>query len=176
MDASADFFTLFNELAIGVTLSVSPDAGTCRAQTVSAAGDIETGNAGRFQEALLSFLAARPAIVLLRLDISRVSYVSSIGIGALASIHRTLMERQGGLALHSASPRLRELIKQLGFSELLGPEEQQDEEAVGAAHSLFPRTLPCPQCKGGLQVARPGRFRCRLCGTVFVVDGTGDAV
>jgi anti-anti-sigma factor len=163
-------FAAFNSLDVGVNLEQSTGAGE-ESITVSVRGHIETGNAARFQDAVLDFIKARSGLLRLRLDISQVSYVSSMGIGALATVHKQMAERKGSLLLCRASPRLKELFGQLGFADIF----EMAAEGCPEGEAAFPLTISCPGCRTSLRVSKAGRFRCQSCGVVFTVDASGNA-
>ncbi len=166
-------FASFNALALGVTLEevVSrPDAAT---RAVEVRGHIDTGNADRLQDALLDFISDEPDVERLCLDVSRVTLVSSRGIGALAAVRRRMAERKGTLVLHRANPRLKELFIQLGFSEIFTLSDEPCGAPPRRDRAAFPLTLHCPRCRTALRVSKPGRFRCKSCGSTFTVEPAG---
>jgi anti-sigma B factor antagonist len=177
MEGSAAAFDQFNSLSLGVTLEESQIRRPPGTLAIQVKGHIETGNALRFQEALNELISGRSDMHRLCLDVSQVSYVSSMGIGALAAVHQRMAEKNGELVLHRPSPRLKEIFAQLGFSEIftLSDAACGDEAPAGPRRAAFPLALPCPHCKSALRVSRPGRFRCQSCGSIFTVDPAGNA-
>jgi anti-anti-sigma factor len=177
MSEPLSVFGAFNSLSLGVFLEEIPARSAAHVLSVAVTGYVETGNAGRFQDALIQYVSERPDVRRLCLDVSLISYVSSMGIGALAAVHQRMAERNGSIVLHRASPRLKELFAQLGFSEIFSLSDAAcgDEGGDAGSRAVFPRALACPKCESPLRVSKPGRFRCQSCGSIFSVDLTGAA-
>jgi len=162
----------FNERGMGAVLGSSRLAGDAAGILLTIQGSLETGNAGQFQDAVVGLIEGRQPLKTVIVDLSQVTYISSMGVGALATISKLVAERQGVFKLQGVSPRMRELFRQLGFLEIFQMADEPDSSGTAPA-SVFPLTMACRRCGKPLQVPRPGRFRCRSCGAVFGVDAAG---
>ena len=165
-------FTDFNARHMGVVLGSSALPGDALGILLTIQGSLETGNAGQFQDAVMGLLEGRAPLKTVIVDLSQVTYISSMGVGALATISKLMAERQGVFRLQGVSPRMRELFRQLGFLEIFQVADEPGSSGAVPSGS-FPITIPCRRCGKPLQVSRPGRFRCRSCGAVFGVDAAG---
>ena len=114
------------------------------------------------------------------LDMARVRYVNSSGLGVLVREAEDLRAGGGGLALAGVATRVRIVIEMLGLEPFLplysdvaagclalGSNvalEVPDPEAVADPEpgSLYPRAARC-RCGTRLELARPGRWRCPRC-------------
>ena len=72
------------------------------------------------------------------LDLSKVDFMSSAGLGALVACHRQLQAIRGTLVISSASDQVLKLINLSGLEDVLLPEEGSASEGTAAAHSAPP--------------------------------------
>src|SRR5215472_9975292 len=95
-----------------LAFSVSREAGYA---VLSVAGNVDAGTEQRFRDALTSVLAhGVPRIVV---DLSRVAFMSSAGIGVLMGVRRVLADAGGSLVL--ASPH-GEVVQVLSITGVAG--------------------------------------------------------
>lgn len=97
-----------------LTISVSPGPGYL---VVSVAGEIDTVTASQFREQLASVITcgARRVVV----DLARVTFMDSAGIGVLTATHRVLAVQQGSLAVVSPSPAVRRVLSLSGLDQVI---------------------------------------------------------
>ena len=90
--------------------------------------EIDAGNAGEFKRDIAPILQANPKLVL---DLSRLIFVDSSGLGAMLSCLRQLTARSGDLKLCGMSKQVRalfELVRMHRIFDIYGTRE----EAVSA--------------------------------------------
>jgi anti-sigma B factor antagonist len=93
--------------------------------------ELDAGNAGEFKRDIAPVLGANTKLVL---DLSRLSFVDSSGLGAILSCLRQLSAKSGDLKLCSMSKKVRglfELVRMHRIFDIYGTQE----EAVSAFHS-----------------------------------------
>jgi len=139
-------------------------------------GYLDTYNTPYFQRQVSE--AIRCGYVRIVFDCAQVSYMSSQPIGYFASLVKELRSLDGGFVLVQITRRVREVVQRLGLASWF-PEAQTTEEALaflspeGGRSGPFPKVFDCPICRKKLRVLRDGRYRCRECKTVIVVEASG---
>jgi anti-sigma B factor antagonist len=84
---------------------------------LSVAGNVDAGTEQRFRDALASVLAhGVPRIVV---DLSRVAFMSSAGIGVLMGVRRVLADAGGSLALASPHGEVAQVLSITGVAEVI---------------------------------------------------------
>lgn len=110
-------------------------------------GDFETYAIGEFLEAMESIKAEHdeepPRVVL---NMRRVKFINSTGIGALLRARKELEAAGGGLALARSSAFVREIFEKLGLDKVLRNYEEEDEAAeallADKTHEAVPAVPP----------------------------------
>ncbi len=108
------------------------------------------------------------------LNCSAVTYMSSVGIGAVVLLHRELAKQGGALQITGMQHRVYEVFHLLGFTSVLSFADE-DETAVALLNQtrdIFPATVCCVICQRKLKAPRAGSFRCPSCRTVLAVGLT----
>jgi anti-anti-sigma factor len=122
----------------------------------------------------VSFNKPQAGFVCIIVDMSGVPYASSSGIAALVHLLKLARTRSGNLLLNHIQPRVREIPSLLGFLQFFTLTEAFGEAvAAFAPHctsTAFPRVFGCPVCSTPLNAVKTGRFRCRECKTILLVD------
>jgi anti-sigma B factor antagonist len=97
-----------------LTISVSPEPGYV---VVSVAGEIDVATAAQFREQLASVISggARRVVV----DLARVTFMASAGIGVLTGTHRVLAAQSGSLVLASPSPAAGRVLSLAGVDQVI---------------------------------------------------------
>lgn len=108
-----------------LTISVSPEPGYA---VVSVAGEIDVATAAQFREQLASVISggARRVVV----DLARVTFMASAGIGVLTGKHRVLATQSGSLVLASPSPAAGRVLYLAGVDQVI-PVTGSVADAVG---------------------------------------------
>jgi anti-anti-sigma factor len=139
-------------------------------------GYLDTYNTPHFQRLVTE--AIRSGFVRIAFDCGEVSYMSSQPIGYLASLVKELRSRGGGFVLLKLADRVQEVVQLLGLTSWF-TQAQTTEEAFallsppGEGGGPFPKIFDCPICHKKLRVVKQGRYRCRECKTVVVVESSG---
>jgi anti-sigma B factor antagonist len=138
-------------------------------------GWLDLYNYNQFQKRVAKAIEA--GFTRLIVDLQAVSYLSSLPIGGLVTILRSVRTRGGDLVLQGVQPRVYEVLQLLGFSQFftLTPalEDSVAHYSRRPADATFPRVFTCPICEVKLRAARAGRFRCSHCRTILALAGTG---
>jgi len=167
-------FDRLNAGKSGVTVNGASIGGDATALFVTVEGYIETGNAGSFQTSMLEMLQECMEIGIVVIDIGKVTYMASMGIGAFITILSRTKEMGKRLFLCSVPKRTEDLFRQLGFWDMFEKVDRPESALTGgAAPAVFPARIPCPTCGRALKVGRTGSFRCPSCRTVFDVNAEG---
>ena len=90
---------------------------TPEAMVVRVAGDADADNVDELDRQLRSLVAVRPSCMIL--DVSGLSFISSMGIGVLLRIRNELAENTGRLLVAAPRPMVRESLRRAGLLEVL---------------------------------------------------------
>lgn len=163
--------TLFDRLnagKTGVTAYGEPMAGDPSSLRIAVEGFIETGNATLFQTEMLGVISSCTDVRTIVIDMGKITYLSSMGIGAFTVILAGTKEAGKKLLLCGVPRKIEDLLRQLGFWDMF--------EKTGLPDGTpFPATVPCPSCRKALHVPRQGVFRCPSCRSSFSVDRDASA-
>lgn len=102
-------------------------------------------------------------------DLSGINYMSSTGVGLFTSLLKECCNKNKKMFLMAIQPKVLEVYDLLGFSQFFDIISDLDEMNKSRKH-LFPVELKCPQCSVSLKVPRPGRFACKSCKHIFIVN------
>ena len=115
--------------ADSLAFSVTREAGYA---VLSVAGNVDAGTEQRFRDALTSVLAhGVPRIVV---DLSRVAFMSSAGIGVLMGVRRVLADAGGSLVLASPHGEVAQVLSITGVAGVI-PVAASLADAVAALGS-----------------------------------------
>ncbi|RLW69233.1 MAG: hypothetical protein B6D68_02345, partial [spirochete symbiont of Stewartia floridana] len=146
-------------------------------------GQIDFDNAWPFLDRVNSFIAK--GYIMLILDCTDVNYISSSGIGALVSIEKELLSRNGTMVLVGLRQKVFDLFDLLGFRDHFDYNNTV-EEAVGVycennycldddeINKNSPLVFRCPICAKKQKAERSGRFRCSFCRFIVEIDEDGE--
>jgi anti-sigma B factor antagonist len=136
------------------------------------AGYIDTYNAGKFATEVMKVIALGSYKLLF--DLSKVSYISSFGIGVFIDFMRKVKKHGGDVALLNPQRNVEEVFSLLGFAEFLNLMHSTKDELIDSLFSRdtlsnrsFPHAFRCQICDKRLLVKRAGTFRCPECRTVL---------
>lgn len=137
-------------------------------------GELNTYNTPDLQKQVSE--AIRSGFVRIVFDCEQVPYMASLPIGYLVSLVKELGARGGGFVLVKVAERVLEILQVLGLASWLA-RAQTTEEAFALlapeGGGPFPKIFDCPICHKKLRVVKQGRYRCRECKTVVVVESSG---
>ena len=115
--------------ADSLAFSVTREAGYA---VLSVAGNVDAGTEQRFRDALTSVLAhGVPRIIV---DLSRVAFMSSAGIGVLMGVRRVLADAGGSLVLASPHGEVAQVLSITGVAGVI-PVAASRADAVAARGS-----------------------------------------
>lgn len=142
-------------------------------------GYIDTYNSLYFQTQVSKAIVE--GYIQLIFDCSRLTYVSSTGIGSFSIFLKTTKAHGGEVILVNVNNKVYDVFHLLGFSQFF-PMKDSIAEAIkflGSASrrdtsSLFPKILTCPVCERKVNVKRPGRYRCSSCKTILAVNSNAE--
>ncbi|MER7281857.1 STAS domain-containing protein [Dactylosporangium sp. NPDC000244] len=99
---------------------------------VEVLGPLEAATVGALRSVVLDAVAAyRPR--LLAIDLRRVPFMDSIGIGALVAANNKVREVGGSIEVRSPSPFVHRLLQITGLTELFGLPDLPDDAPVSGA-------------------------------------------
>ncbi|MEL3908873.1 MAG: STAS domain-containing protein [Treponemataceae bacterium] len=142
-------------------------------------GYIDTYNFLYFQTQVSKAIAE--GYLQLIFDCTKLTYVSSTGIGSFSIFLKTIKPRGGNVVLVNVKPKVYDVFHLLGFSQFF-PIKDSIAEAIAFLESkyqqapldLFPKILTCPFCEHKLNIKRPGRYRCANCKTILAVNNNAE--
>lgn len=112
-----------------LAFSVSREPGYA---VLSVAGDVDAGTEQRFRDALTSVLTH--GVLRIVVDLSRVDFMSSAGIGVLMGVRRVLSDAGGSLVLASPHGQVAQVLSMTGVAEVI-PVTASVSDAVAALGS-----------------------------------------
>jgi anti-anti-sigma factor len=167
------YFQRINEAGKGLTVSGAMREADEHTLVLTLVGYIETQSAPLFQDNILALIEEYPGITTVVLDMANLTYLASMGIGALITVHNKAAETGRRLLLCGVPEKIWSVISQLGFGDTFQRIGNLDELSTGAKNALsdgFPMNVSCPQCGKKLRVSKPGAHRCPDCKTQFPVE------
>src|SRR5688572_2423545 len=133
----------------GLDVTLKPVDGDASAGIAEMNGVIDGTTVGKFQESLEDCF--KRGVRKLVVDMSKVRYVNSTGLGAIVKYNDRLKGAGGGLALAKVTPKVKIVIEMLGlqaFFDICGDEKQALEAlgriGGGAAPAAPPPPPPAP--------------------------------
>ncbi len=100
-----------------------------RSLVVRLAGELDLHTAIQFREVVESRLDADDSLTSLILNMSRVEFVDSSGLGAILGRYKRISQRGGQVYLVRVQPRVRRIFELSGLFKILS-EAASEEEAV----------------------------------------------
>ena len=113
-------------------------------------------------------------------DCSKLSFISSSGIGAFTSIKDLVTSNDGEIIICGLDPEVFHVFDLLGFSEYFAYSDSIDEaisqhhETMNRLTGVFPLIFRCPGCAQRQKAMKEGRFQCADCKSILTVDESGD--
>ncbi|WP_251096283.1 STAS domain-containing protein [Streptomyces sp. Caat 7-52] len=100
--------------------------------TVDVAGDLDLDTHDHLVETVTEQLARHPEARGVRLDLTELSWIDSVGLSALLMVHRRTRAAGRALYLDNRSALLERLLRQTDTLDHLTARPAQDEDATGA--------------------------------------------
>jgi anti-sigma B factor antagonist len=128
---------------------------------------LDTYNSSDFFRIIHRFLELEKRLVLV-LDISKVNYMSSTGIGSCVEINRHCLKNNIKLYIKGMQKNVEEVFQLLGFYGFFNYiDELNDIKEEKIKRSLFPANIQCPYCSKKLKAQKTGSFKCPECLSAF---------
>lgn len=141
---------------------------------VKISGIIDTYNSDIFRKAIEDYIDYNKKSKILIIDMEKISYTSSTGIGALVQIQKKCTKRGIKLYLMSVDNKIKEVLSLLGFIKFFSfIDEWSDISEEKIERSIFPTTVSCPNCDKKFKVSKAGSYRCPSCKETFRVESNG---
>ena len=86
---------------------------------IKAADSLDNESSVPFVKAMERLLEANPSIQTLELDLSEIRYISSTGVGALASVYMSAQRHQTNFSIINPSKHVTTILSLLGFEIFL---------------------------------------------------------
>ena len=105
-------------------------------------GEIDLGTAARFKELGADLVVQ--GVRFLAVDLSKVSFMDSTGLGALVVILKRLRNKDGRLCLFAGSSQIRGLLSMTGLEAVfhMEPDENAAERYLSASQPSSPTSPP----------------------------------
>jgi anti-sigma B factor antagonist len=130
-------------------------------------GLLDTYNSSDFFRIIHRFLELEKRLVLV-LDISKVNYMSSTGIGSCVEINKHCLKDNIKLYIKGMQKNVEEVFQLLGFYGFFNYiDELNDIKEEKIKRSLFPANIQCPYCSKKLKAQKTGSFKCPECLSAF---------
>lgn len=81
-------------------------------------GELDLHTSPQFREEVTQYFAAHPNIKYLIINVKRLSFIDSSGLGVILGRYRELQERGGQLFFVQANPQVRRILKISGFEKI----------------------------------------------------------
>lgn len=139
-------------------------------------GYIDTYNSTYFQNQMLKVLEC--GYINIVFECSKLSYMSSSGIGAFIFLINKVKLSNGHIILLSVNDKINEVLQLLGFSQFFNLLDSK-EDAIkffkkdNETKSIFPKVIKCPKCSKNLKIVKAGRFRCSSCNLILLIKTNG---
>lgn len=157
-------------------LNTEEPAGDSEAIILKLDGLIDTYNSSDLQKEVLDIISSYSKIVF---DCSKLTYVSSTGVGTFMVFLKSVKEKNGTIVLANLQQKVMEIFQLLGFSKFFTVTDSLDEglKVLGIStevKSCFPKVFECPACGKKLKASKSGKFRCIQCSAIIGIslDGT----
>lgn len=157
-------------------LHIEEIAGGSKAVILKLDGLIDTYNSSDLQKEVLDIISLYTKVVF---DCSKLTYVSSTGVGTFMVFLKSIKERNGTIVLTNLQQKVLEIFQLLGFSKFFTITDSLDEslKVLGIsteAESCFPKVFECPSCKKKLKASKAGKFRCIQCSSIISISADGN--
>lgn len=153
---------------LGLTFEAPQGCENCREFVLQ--GELDFFNAPHFLRVVSDLLGEDKCDLIF--DLTKMSYMSSTGVGAMMSVLKTVQEYAGRIVLVRPALKVREVFSILGFLEFFEIADTRGEALSllkEGPKSSFPALGVCPICRTRLRLPRPGTFRCPECRTIMRV-------
>lgn len=139
-------------------------------------GLIDTYNSPDLQKEVLNIISSYTKIIF---DCTKLTYVSSTGVGTFMVFLKSIKEKNGIIVLANLQQKVLEIFQLLGFSKFFTITDNMDEslKVLGISptetNSCFPQIFECPSCRKKLKVSKPGKFKCIQCSSIIGISADG---
>lgn len=137
-------------------------------------GLIDTYNSSDLQKEVTNVISSYTKIIF---DCSKLTYVSSTGVGTFTVFLKNAKEKNGTIVLANLQTKVLEVFQLLGFSKFFTIVDNLDEglKSLGilTPQSCFPKIFECPSCNKKLKASKSGKFRCIQCSTIICISEEG---
>ncbi|OYD06777.1 STAS domain-containing protein [Paludifilum halophilum] len=103
-----------------MNVSIEEKPGTGQSTMLVVSGEVDAYTAPQLREKLMPLCEQNREVYL---DLSRVDYMDSTGLGVLIGAYKSLRSQKGRLVLVGVSPRLSRLLKITGLTEIIEIED-----------------------------------------------------
>lgn len=137
-------------------------------------GLIDTYNSSDLQKEVANVISSYTKIIF---DCSKLTYVSSTGVGTFTVFLKNAKEKNGTIVLANLQTKVLEVFQLLGFSKFFTIVDSLDEGlkslGISTIQSCFPKIFECPSCNKKLKASKSGKFRCIQCSTIICISEEG---
>jgi anti-anti-sigma factor len=137
-------------------------------------GLIDTYNSSDLQKEVANVISSYTKIIF---DCSKLTYVSSTGVGTFTVFLKNAKEKNGTIVLANLQTKVLEVFQLLGFSKFFTIVDSLDEGlkslGISTTQSCFPKIFECPSCNKKLKASKSGKFRCIQCSAIICISEEG---
>ena len=138
-------------------------------------GLIDTYNSSDLQKEVLNTISSYTEIIF---DCSKLTYVSSTGVGTFTVFLKATKGNNGTIILADLQPKVLEVFQLLGFSKFFTIVDTVEDgfKSLGISpvtESCFPKIFECPSCNKKLKASKSGKFRCIQCSSLICISEDG---
>lgn len=94
-------------------------------------GELDIASAGTLLAAVRA-VVAQPGATGLRLDLSGITFIDSVGIGVLITISQIAAEMSGGLDMSAPSAAVQQVLRLTGLTEMFGLAPELGGDVAGS--------------------------------------------
>jgi anti-sigma B factor antagonist len=167
MDDILDF--KFNDDS-GLRLKSSIINGDSSSLLVTLEGYLDTNNSIQFTDAFIKSIDKYEKAKTVVVDMEKVTYVSSTGIGSFVAILSHFKKKNYTLYILKINEKVRSVFDLLGFTsyfDFIGDAKEVQTGMITQKKTDLVGT--CPSCGKKFKLAHAGRFKCPSCGGTIVV-------
>jgi anti-sigma B factor antagonist len=166
------YFNEFNEAKTGMRISGSVIENRVRTMVILLDGSLDTHNSTHFADILTKTIDNYGKAENMVIDLGKLTYISSTGIGSFHMIFTHLKQKNIELYFMNINDKVNSVLHLLGFSGFFNIINSLQE--INGDKILDREVRRCPFCAKLLRISNPGKFRCPSCKNLITVteDGT----
>ena len=163
-----NIFEKLNNSNSGITMNFYEKDGY---QILALTGSLDTYNSNIFTDTLAAIIDSTTSKQII-LDLGKITYVSSTGIGSFLNILKQCAAKSVDMYLLTVQQKVVEVFQLLGFTSFINFISALSEIKTNK-QTNFPVVVQCPHCNIKLRAVKSGRFKCASCKNIISITEAG---